>query len=84
MLINTVSAGASGTLVNGDSIQLRTTSSASYFTPITVTMNVDDVFFTNWVVRTFAEPIDLAPGLSRSGSDLLYDNLRAGIPLLWW
>lgn len=84
LLINSVNAGASGSFYNGDSIQLQTTSSDSYGTFTTVSLAVNGEFFSSWSVQTYAQPIDLSPGDNLSGSDLLYNLINSGVPVVWW
>lgn len=84
LIINSVPSGSSGYVVNGDIIQLTGTSSGSYLTSVTVSLSVNGNFFASWTVETYAQPIDLSPGDNLSGSDLLYNLINSGVPVVWW
>ena len=84
LIINYVPSGSSGYVVNGDIIQLTGTSSGSYLTPVTVSLSINGNFFASWTVETYAQPIDLSPGDNLSGSDLLYNLINSGVPVVWW
>lgn len=84
LLVNSVDVGSSGTVTNGDVIQLYVQASADYLTSVLATLALNEEFATSWVVQTYAQPIDLSPGDAYAGSDLLYNLIRAGTPLQWW
>lgn len=84
LVVNDVNVGTSGLVVNGDSVRLANTSSGSYLTTLTTTLSSGGVEISRWDLTTYAQPIDLSPGDNYSGSDLLYNLIRAGTPLQWW
>lgn len=76
LLINDVDSGASGTFVVNDVIKLRTTSSASHSTLITVTLNVEGSPFSTWDVTTGAgQSGGLVTSLTGSLTGSLIGNL---------
>lgn len=84
LVINGVDVGGGGDVTNGDSIRLSTVSSASYLATTTVVLSSLGEEVSRWDITTYAQPIDLSPGDNLSGSDLLYNLINSGVPVVWW